>query len=152
MSQEIQFYTTTILSDIFLSEFNGETNPFSSNNIYQCLKGLFQGTEKKSEEYVKKYFENVELDYLSISASELEKINKDFKEELKYLFDPQSNTFSFVNETLWSNLQTIIFDQSKKCFSNEDKKKSLDYNLAIMQDYKRLLDLFQKRVLFMVIF
>jgi hypothetical protein len=45
MSQNIQFYTITIFSETFVSEFNEETSPFSLDSIYKCLKELFKGTE-----------------------------------------------------------------------------------------------------------
>ena len=56
------------------------------------------------------------------------------------------------NEELWSNLEKIIFDQTKQCLSDNEKSKSLKNNIKISQDYKKLLDLFQKRILFMAIF
>jgi hypothetical protein len=153
MSQEIQFYTIKIFSDVFLLEFDGETNPFTSTHIYQCLKGLFQGTETKSKKFREKYFENVELDHLSISSSDLKKLKKDFNKELKIVFDNKTDMFSFVDEELWSNLEKIIFEQTKEIFSKEDdENKSLKNNIKIAQDYKKLLDLFQKRILFMAIF
>ncbi|MGY6528853.1 MAG: hypothetical protein ACXITR_02885 [Cyanobacterium sp.] len=152
MSQEIQFYTTDLFSDRFLSEFDGETDPFPSTNIYQCLKVLFQGTETKSKEYVEKYFYNVELDYLSIYSSNLEKVNQNFNKELQYIFNPKTNTFSFVDGKLWSNLEKIILEQTKDNLSKDDNGKSLKNNVKIAQDYKKLSDVFQKRMLFMAIF
>ena len=152
MTQKIQFYTTKLFSEVFLSKFKDGTIPFSSNNIYQCLKELFAGTQIKSQEYVEEYFDNVELDYLSIYLSELEKVEPQSTKNYQYLFDSKTNSFSFVDETLWSNLEIIIFDKSKECFSGADKKKSLKDNLAIMEDYKKLLHLFWKRVLFIAVF
>lgn len=152
MSQEIQFYTIKIYSDMFLSEFDGETIPFPSENLYESLKKLFQGTETKAQEYVEKYFNNVELDYLSIYLRELEKIDQKLDQKYQYIFDKNNNSMSFINESLWSSLETIIFDKTKNCFSNDNKSKSLKDNVKISQDYKKLLDLFQKRILFMAIF
>jgi len=152
MSQEIQFYTIKIYSDMFLSEFDGETIPFPSENLYESLKKLFQGTETKAQEYVEKYFNNVELDYLSIYLRELEKIDQKLDHKYQYIFDKNNNSMSFINESLWSSLETIIFDKTKNCFSNYNKSKSLKDNVKISQDYKKLLDLFQKRILFMAIF
>jgi len=152
MSQGIQFYTIKIFSEMFLLEFNGDTIPFSSKNIYECLKGLFQGTETKSPEYVQKYFDSVDLDYLfDISLSELEKIDPDLERKYQYIFDPKSDSLSFINEELWSTLEKIIFDKTKQCLSDDEKSKSLKNNVKISQDYKKLLDLFQKRILFMAI-
>lgn len=152
MSQGIHFYTIKIFSEVFISEFNGDTISFSSKNIYQCLKGLFQGTEIKSQEYLEKYFDNVELDYLDIDLPELEKIDPDLEQKYQYIFDPKSDILSFINEELWSTLEKIIFDKTKQCFSEDAKSKSLKNNVKISQDYKKLLDLFQKRILFMAIF
>lgn len=152
MSQAIHFFTIKIIfSEKFLSEFNRDTIPFSSKNIYECLKGLFQGTETKSQEYVEKYFDPVDLDYLGIDLHELEHIDQDLDHKYQYIFG-KSNTLSFVNEELWSTLEKIIFDKTQKCFSEEAKSKSLKNNVEISQDYKKLLDLFQKRILFMAIF
>jgi hypothetical protein len=152
MSQAIQFYTIKIFSKKFLSEFDGNTIPFSSKSIYECLKGLFQGTETKSQEYVEKYFDAVELGYLEIHLSELEKIDPDLNQKYEYIFDPKSDPFSFINKELWSNLEKIIFDKTKQCLSDNEESKSLKNNMKISQDYKKLLDLFQKRILFMAIF
>jgi hypothetical protein len=152
MSEQTQFYTIKIFSEMFLSEFSGDTIPFSSENIYKCLKGLFQGTEIKSREYREKYFDNVDLDYLEIDPRELEKIDPYLDKKYKHIFDPKSDTFLFINEELWSTLEKIIFDKTKQCFSEDSKSKSLKNNVKISQDYKRLLDLFQKRILFMAIF
>ncbi|WP_353932222.1 hypothetical protein WJM97_06460 [Okeanomitos corallinicola TIOX110] len=153
MPQEIQFFTIKIFSEMFLSEFNGETNPFNTNSIYKCLKELFQGTETKSQEYVDKYFDNVELDYLcNITLSELEKIDADLDKKYQHIFDPKTNTLSFVNEELWSTLEKIIVDKTQKCLSGENKSTSLKNNVKISQDYQKLLDLFNKRILFMASF
>jgi hypothetical protein len=152
MPQGIHFFTIKIFSEKFLSEFNGETISFSSENIYQCLKGLFQGTEIKSQEYLEKYFDRVDLYYLDIDLCELEKIDPDLNQKYQYIFDPKSDTLSFINEELWSTLEKIIFDKTKQCFSEDSESKSLKNNVKISQDYKRLLDLFKKRILFMSIF
>ncbi|MEI6445273.1 MAG: hypothetical protein WCO29_19635 [Nostocales cyanobacterium ELA583] len=153
MTQRIQFSIIKVFSEKFLSEFDGETNPFVTGNIYECLKGLFKGTEKNSSEYVEKYFENVELNYLSITEVELEKIDKTSLKELKYIFDRETNSLSLVDEELWINLEKIIFNELKKCLdNNEDMKKSLKYHCDIIHDYQKLLGLFHKRILFINIF
>jgi DNA-binding FrmR family transcriptional regulator len=59
------------------------------------------------------------------------------------------NAFS---QALQSILEKIIFDKTKQCLSDNEKSQSLKNNMKISQDYKKLLDLFQKRILFMAIF
>lgn len=153
MSAGTQFFTIKIFSEMFLSEFDGETNPFNSNSIYECLKGLFQGTEIKSKEYVEKYFDPVDLDYLlDIRLSELEKIDAELENKFQYIFDSKHQPLLFINEELWSTLEKIIFDKTQKCLSDDDKSKSLKNNVAISQDYNKLLNLFRKKILFMAIF
>ncbi|WP_071189513.1 hypothetical protein [Trichormus sp. NMC-1] len=155
MSQTIQFYTITIFSEKFVSEFNEETSPFSLDSIYKCLKELFKGTEKNAKEYRDKYFESVELD-ISISGTELEQIDKDFTQELQYIFDPETDIFSLVDDKLWFSLQKIIHNKMKVIINGEndenDINKILKFNTEISKDYAKLSELFHKRKLFIALF
>lgn len=152
MPQKILFFTIEIFTDKFTSEFNGETDPFTTQNVYQCLKELFKGTETNSSEYVEKYFSNVELNSLSIKEIELEKIDKDFLCKLKYIFDQKTNSLSLVDKELWLIFEQIIFNKVNECFDDKNKSKSLEDNAEIIGDYLKLRDLFQKKILFISIF
>lgn len=161
MSSEIQFYKSEIATEKFAKLVGSEDVPlFSEEDIYRALKSLFEGKERVSKEYVEALFESVELDgLLTLSDNDLENIDPQFSDNLKYLFDREKQPFSFVDKKLWQNLEKIIVGKILEAASynnesnenNESYKERLDNINYIIKDYIRLKELFQQKNLFIAV-
>jgi hypothetical protein len=148
MSLKLHFWQTKIFSEEV-------TQGFSYESLHEALKSLLRGTEMRSSEYIEKYFENVQLNYLRISEAQLEKIVPDYSKNLKYvLFDPQKTIFFMMDHQVWGGVQTIV-ESSIKNVINEEKQsleEKLKRTTGIAKDYDRLSTLFEKKFLFANIF
>ncbi len=163
MSSEIQFYKSKIFSEEFTKSVSGDAVQLSKEDIFRALKSLFEGKEKVAQEYRGELFEEVKLEgLLTLSDKDLEKIDPRWsnEDELYYLFDPKTQTFSFVDKKLWQNLEKIILSKISKAVPNnhenkEDSSKTsetLDGISDICQDYRNLKKLFEEKNLFIAIF
>lgn len=147
MTQKIQFRKLKIFSEEVTSDFPPE-------NIHESLRLLLRGTEKKSTEYIDKYFEHIRVPYLQITVSQLEKVIPDFDKTVKYpLFDPRQTTFFMMDHQVWHGIQEITETLLKDAANQE---KELDNKLnkiaGIAKNYDLLLELFTQKLLFANIF
>ncbi|MEH1933649.1 MAG: hypothetical protein V7L14_07940 [Nostoc sp.] len=148
MSQNFQFYKLQVFSE-------NTTQGFGENNVYESIKALLKGSEHISSEMKDEYFENVQLDSIDITYSEFEKSNPGFEKNLKYLYEPQKIVFFMVDHIIWSGIQEIVDNKIKKQYQKKTKSKTaqrLNEISRISEDYNTLLNLFNRKLLFVFIF
>ncbi|MFS0513331.1 hypothetical protein ACEYW6_01120 [Nostoc sp. UIC 10607] len=148
MSQKFQFYKLQVFSE-------KTTQGFAENNVYESIKALFKGSEHISSEMKEEYFENVQLDSIDITYSEFEKNNPEFDKDLKYLYEPQKIVFFMVDHIIWSGIQEIVDNTIKKKYQKKtqsDTAQRLNEISRISEDYNILLNLFDRKLLFVFIF
>jgi len=144
MSIKLQFWQTKNLSGGITYE-----------SLDEAFKNLPEGAKTYSDEYMKKYFEHIQLNYLRISEAQLEKAIPDYNKELKYsLFDPQEATFFMMDHQTWRAIQAIIESSIKKAINEEEQslEERLERTIGIAKDCECLSTLFSKRALFLAIF
>ncbi|MCC3404068.1 MAG: hypothetical protein JGK17_00340 [Microcoleus sp. PH2017_10_PVI_O_A] len=112
MSQSIHFARIKYFSEEFTKERKHD-------EILQELKKILKEEEKIDETLNKKFIEDIETQYLTLSANTSE-IEKFLTNGSDIQLHPQSRYY-FVTEKLWPVLQEEIFKQS------QDIKKAKDY-------------------------
>lgn len=122
MSLSIHFAKLKYFSEEFTKERQYK-------EILQEFKKILKEEEKIDETLDKKFLENIETQYLTLSA-ETPEIEKFLRTGSEIQLHPQSRYY-FVTEKLWPVLQEKIFKQS------QDIKKAKDY-FELAKDYMEI--------------
>ncbi|HZH39237.1 MAG TPA: hypothetical protein VEX17_04165 [Bacillales bacterium] len=122
MSLSIHFARLKYFSEEFTKERQYK-------EILKEFKKILKEEEKIDETLDKKFLENIETQYLTLSA-ETPEIEKFLRTGSEIQLHPQSRYY-FVTEKLWPVLQEKIFKQS------QDIKKAKDY-FELAKDYMEI--------------
>lgn len=148
MPQKIYFYKAKIFSEEV-------TQGFSRENVYESIKSLLKGSDSHAAEFIEKYFEVINIDYIRISYRAIEEINPSFSNKLNCIFNPDFSQFFMIESEIWSTLEKIVEQLIMNNLSQKNEEETTDIlkeNYEISREYVLLSELFNKKLLFGNIF
>lgn len=152
--QYIQFYRLNIYPEDLLETIKDR------DLIHKSIKILLSESQNNIEDidnYIEKYFELIELDFLFLTKESIEEEMPNFSQDTKKVFDRRTHSLFMVDENLWEKIIKVVFkerDNSSNEFTKRDgsfvenKIKQLKTEMSYNSDLLELQSVFEKKTLF----